>query len=201
VVVVSAVTKLIGIVTMSSIAAIFAVVATVPVVGKVIEVVFEAISVIEKAPEVIKASAKVTLLAAVRVKTSAPANVIAFVARVVLSLTVRVFAFVRVITPVDAVRVIPLIDVAVAAPKTGATKVLADRVSVPVKLASVLDPSGRVKLHVLVEVKVIAKAPTVIRLEPATSVSVAAAGVRVSPLMDVAVATPRTGVTKVGVVL
>lgn len=58
-------------------------------------------------------------LLALKVITSPPASVIAFVPSVVESLTVRVLAFVTVTAPVEEVSVSPFMDVAVAAPKEG----------------------------------------------------------------------------------
>ena len=59
---------------------------------------------------------------------------------------------------------------------------------------------GRVTLVAPVEVKVIELAPEVTRLEPSARVRVAevVGAVKVSLLTEVAVATPKVGVTKVG---
>lgn len=63
-------------------------------------------------------------------------------------------------------------------------------------------PAGIVAFEAAVDVSVSANAPAVIRLEPVISVSVAlvVGAVIVTLLIDVAVATPRIGVTSVGVV-
>ena len=59
---------------------------------------------------------------------------------------------------------------------------------------------GRVTLVAPVEVRVIELAPEVTKLEPSASVKVAevAGAVRVSLLREVTVATPKTGVVRVG---
>lgn len=78
----------------------------------------------------------------------------------------------------------------------------ADVIEADLVLYKVLVPDGIVALEAAVEVSVKANAPAVISDEPVTSVRVAevAGAVIVTLFIDVAVATPRTGVTKVGVV-
>ena len=63
-------------------------------------------------------------------------------------------------------------------------------------------PAGKVALVVAVDVNVVANAPAVIKEPPSTIVRVepVAGAVIVNLLIEVAVATPKTGVTKVGVV-
>ena len=89
--------------------------------------------------------------------------------------------------------------VAVATPNIGVVKVLLDNVSEPASVASV-PVVGRVNPVVPVDVKVIALAPEVIKDDPSANVKVApvAGAVIVILFMLVAVATPNTGVTRVG---
>ena len=79
----------------------------VPEVGRVTLVDPVAVSVIGKAPEVAKASTKVTFFPAVKVKISPQAKVMELVDSDMLSLTVRVFPLLIVNIPVVEVMVSP----------------------------------------------------------------------------------------------
>ena len=100
-------------------------VASVPDVGRVRIVAPVVLRVIELAPVVMKASPKVTFLVAPAAidNVSPPPNKIELVFNVVLSFTVRVLPAPRVNVPELAEIVLPLIEVARAAPKVGVTKV------------------------------------------------------------------------------
>ena len=103
---------------------VLAVVANVPDVGRVRTVAPVVLRVIELAP-VMKASPKVTLLPAPAaiVNVSPPPNTIELVFNVVVSFAVRVLPAPRVNVPELTEMVLPLIEVASAAPKVGVIKV------------------------------------------------------------------------------
>ena len=84
---------------------------------------------------------------------------------------------------------------------TGAVKVLLVNVSVPAKVANV-PVVGKVTLVAAVAVNVCEKTPAVAKVLPFANVKVAAVdgAVIISLLTEVAVATPKTGVTRVGAV-
>ena len=86
-------------------------------------------------------------------------------------------------------------------PKAGATRVLLLKVSAPAKVASV-PVVGNVTFVAPVAVNVVAKDPDVTKELPSAKVNVAdvKGAVNVTLLTLVAVATPKTGVTKVGAV-
>ena len=77
--------------------------------------------------------------------------------------------------------------------------VLFVNVSVPARVARV-PVVGRVNVVAAVAVSVVLNAPAVAKVEPLTKVNVPVVDETVKPLMLVAAATPRVGVTKVGLV-
>ena len=116
---------------------------------------------------------------------------------------VRVFELAIVRVPVEVVMVSPLTVVGVIAPsvKASAPAVLVAETPLPVVTELTRVPLvGRVKLVVPVEVKVTEFPPEVMNEEELANVNVPVVVVTINPLMEVAVATPRTGVTSVGLV-
>lgn len=98
---------------------------------------------------------------------------------------------------------VPALPPAVKVPvKIAEDKVLFDKVSAPVKVDKV-PVVGKVTPVVAVAVKVVVKAPTVARAEPLAKVKVAldAGAVIATLLIEVAEATPKVGVVKVGEIL
>lgn len=152
------------------------------------------------------------------VEPSVPVNVNVFEA-------VRVLPAPNVSVPVPVVMVLPLMLVAVAAPRLGVTNVglvlnTARPVPVssdntPANWADVVEPNwlklpvvakvpdvGKVTLVAPVDVRVVLKDPDVFKDEPSAKAKVAdvAGAVIVSLFNEVAVATPKAGVTKIGLV-
>ena len=176
----------------------FPVVAKVPVVGNVTFVAPVLVNVTALAPEVEKFAAISILPANFRLRaalTRSNVNVRPAVNAVELAAEIVTSNAALVSLTLKLVKLS-----AVPALISGAVNVLLAKVSVPVKVAKV-PVVGKVNVVVLVVVNVVEKAPLVANVLPSAKVKVALeAGAVIATLLTlVAVATPNTGVTNVGV--